>query len=245
MNPGLDAYQRPHEDHRNRLVTDHIHLINFWVNRMAPQVPLFMSRDDLMSAAMEGLNNAAQRFDPQRGFMFKTFAEHRIRGAIFDEVRRMDWFSRSMREKHQQLTQTIRELEIKLGRSPEEAEIAQAMGMSLAQYQDLLGKVSYLGCVSLNEIMDQESEDGLSFLENMPDERERTPEESLQHAELVEELAGHLQELSSNERTVIALYYHEGLTQKEIAEVMSLTEGRISQLHSQALAKLRAKMELK
>ncbi|MFO7877351.1 MAG: FliA/WhiG family RNA polymerase sigma factor [Desulfovermiculus sp.] len=245
MNPGLDAYQRPHDEHRNRLVTDHMHLINFWVNRMAPQVPLFMSRDDLMSAAMEGLNNAAQRFDPQRGFMFKTFAEHRIRGAIYDEVRRMDWFSRSMREKHQHLTQTIRELEIKLGRSPGEIEIAQAMGLTLAQYQDLLSKVSYLGCVSLNEIMDQESEEGLSFLENMSDEKERTPEESLQHTELVEELAKHLQELSSKERTVIALYYHEGLTQKEIAEVMSLTEGRISQLHSQALAKLRAKMELK
>lgn len=241
MSTALDVYTQPQDERKNRLVVDHMHLIDFWVDRMAPQVPSFMSRDDLKSAAMEGLNNAAQRFDPQRGFLFKTFAEHRIRGAIFDEVRRMDWFSRSLREKHQQLTQTIRELEIKLARSPEEKEIAQAMGLSLTEYQDLLSKVSYLGCVSLHEIMDQDS--GQSFLENMQDEKGRTPEEALQHSELVDDLAKRLQELSAKEQTVVALYYHEGLTQKEISEVMSLTEGRISQLHSQALAKLRAKME--
>lgn len=241
MNPGLEVYRQSQVDQRNKLVEEHMHLIDFWVDRMTPQVPAYMSRDDLTSAAMEGLNNAAQRFDPQRGFLFKTFAEHRIRGAIFDEVRRMDWFSRSLREKHQQLTQAIRNLEIKLGRSPEEAEIAQALGLTLPEYQDLLSKVSYLGCVSLNEIMDQDS--GQSFLENIQDETGRTPEEALQHSELVDTLAQRLQELSPKERTVIALYYHEDLTQKEISEVMSLTEGRISQLHSQALAKLRAKME--
>lgn len=241
MNPGLDVYKQLSVDQRNRLVEDHMHLIDFWVDRMAPQVPSFMSREDLASAAMEGLNNAAGRFDPQRGFLFKTFAEHRIRGAIFDEVRRMDWFSRSLREKHQQLSHTIRDLEVRLTRSPEETEIAQALGLSLAEYQDLLSKVSYLGCVSLNEIIDQDS--GQSFLENIQDERDRTPEQALQHSELVDTLARQLEELSIKERTVVALYYYDGLTQKEISEVMSLTEGRISQLHSQALAKLRAKME--
>jgi RNA polymerase sigma factor for flagellar operon FliA len=241
MSPSLDPYKQSVAEHKNRLVTAHMHLIDFWVDRMAPQVPAFMSRDDLMSAAMEGLNNAAQRFDPERGFLFKTFAEHRIRGAIYDEVRRMDWFSRSLREKHQQLTQTIRSLEIKLGRSPEETEIAQALGLSLSEYQDLLGKVSYLGCVSLNEIMDQDS--GQSFLDIIQDERRNSPEEALQHSEIVEKLARVLRELSTKEQTVVALYYYEGLTQKEISKVMSLTEGRISQLHSQALAKLRAKMD--
>ncbi len=242
MNTVLDAYNQTRGERQKQLITDHLYLIDFWVDRLAPQVPSFMNRDDLKSAALEGMYNAAQRFDPEKGFLFKTFAEHRIRGAIFDEVRRMDWFSRSMREKHQRLMQVIRNLEIKLGRGPEEGEIAKAMGMKLPEYQELLGRVSHLGCLSLNEVMDQ-SDSGQSFLSSLKDKETRTPEEAFHHSELIEGLAQCLHQLSTKERTVIALYYHEDLTQKEIAEAMSLTEGRISQLHSQALAKLRVKME--
>ncbi len=238
----LQTYTHNGEDQRTRLIREHMNMVSYWVERMSTQVPAFMSRDEIKSAAMEGLINAANRFDPGHGVLFKTFAEHRIRGAIYDEVRRLDWFSRSMRDKHQRLSETIRELEISLERAPEEGEIAAALDMDISGYHHMLSEVSHLGCMSLQEVLG-ESESGQNFLDVLEDTDGVPPEEAVEQAELTREVAGMLHELSEKEQQVIALLYHEGLSQKEIAEVLSLTEGRISQLHSQALAKLRVKME--
>ena len=238
----LQTYTHNGEDQRTRLIREHMNMVSYWVERMSTQVPAFMSRDEIKSAAMEGLINAANRFDPGHGVLFKTFAEHRIRGAIYDEVRRLDWFSRSMRDKHQRLSETIRELEISLERAPEEGEIAAALDMDISRYHHMLSEVSHLGCMSLQEVLG-ESESGQSFLDVLEDTDGVPPEDAVEQAELTREVAGMLHELSEKEQQVIALLYHEGLSQKEIAEVLSLTEGRISQLHSQALAKLRVKME--
>ncbi|ACV67888.1 RNA polymerase, sigma 28 subunit, FliA/WhiG [Desulfohalobium retbaense DSM 5692] len=238
----LWTYTQNGEDARTQLIREHMNMVSYWVERMVTQVPAFMSRDEIRSAAMEGLINAANRFDPNQGVLFKTFAEHRIRGAIFDEVRRLDWFSRSMRDKHQRLAETIRELEISLERAPNENEVAAAMDMDLTGYHRMLGEVSHLGCMSLQEVL-SDSDTGQSFLDVLEDTDGMPPEEAVEQAELTREVAGMLHELSEKEQQVIALLYHEGLSQKEIADVLSLTEGRISQLHSQALAKLRVKME--
>ena len=224
------------------LAREHMPLVRLVVERMKSQVPGFVNRDDMMSAAMEGLMDAASRFDPERGVMFKTFAERRIRGAIYDEIRKMDWFSRSMRDKHQRLAETIRGLEVSLERAPEEAEVAAALDMDLSGYHKMLSEVSHLGCMSLQEVLG-ESESGQNFLDVLEDTDGVPPEEAIEQAELTREVAGMLHQLSEKEQQVVALLYHEGLSQKEIAEVLSLTEGRISQIHSQALAKLRAKME--
>lgn len=238
----LETYTQHGEDQRTQLIREHMNMVSYWVERMATQVPAFMSRDEIKSAAMEGLINAANRFDPNQGVLFKTFAEHRIRGAIYDEVRRLDWFSRSMRDKHQRLAGTIRSLEVSLERPPEEAEVAAAMEMDLSGYHKMLSEVSHLGCMSLQEVLG-ESESGQNFLDVLEDTDGVPPEEAIEQAELTREVAGMLHQLSEKEQQVVALLYHEGLSQKEIAEVLSLTEGRISQIHSQALAKLRAKME--
>ncbi|HEB49711.1 MAG TPA: FliA/WhiG family RNA polymerase sigma factor [Desulfobulbus sp.] len=232
----------PPLDDRSQLIRDHMPLVDLVVQRMVPQVPSFMNRDDMTSAAMVGLIDAANKFDPAKGVKFNTFAEYRIRGAILDEMRKLDWFSRSLREKQNRLTQTMLRLERKLGRSPEEEEMAEAMDLTLDEYHDLLAKVSHLGCVSLHEALDR-SEEGRNFLDNLEDYGDvPTPLEMIENQEITAIIADILEELTEKERLVISLYYYEELTQKEIAEVIGVSEGRISQLHSQALVKLRVKM---
>lgn len=228
-------------DDRSQLIRENMPLVELVVQRMVPQVPSFMTKEDMISAAMVGLVDAANKFDPAKGVKFKTFAEYRVRGAILDEMRKLDWFSRSMRDKQSQLTQTMLRLERRFGRSPEEEEMAAELTMTIDEYRDLLTEVSHLGCVSLHETLDH-SEEGRSFLDNLEDIGGPMPSDLLEKEEMTRMMAEILEELSEKERLVIALYYYEELTQKEIAEVLSVSEGRISQLHSQALLKLRVKL---
>jgi len=228
-------------DERSQLIRKHMGLVELLVERMVPQVPSFMSRDDMTSAAMVGLIEAANKFDETKGAKFRTFAEYRIRGAIFDEMRKLDWFSRSLREKQNRLSKTMLRLERKLGRSPDENEMAGELDISLDQYHELLQKVSHLGCVSLHETLDHSNE-GRSFLDNLEDSSGMVPLDMIEAQEITKILANILEKLSEKERLVIALYYYEELTQKEIAEVINVSEGRVSQLHSQALLKLKVKL---
>lgn len=228
-------------EERDRLIRDHLPLVQFLVERMVTQVPGYMTRDDISSAAMHGLVDAAGRFEAGRGVLFKTFAETRIRGAIFDEARRMDPFSRTLREKQGRLCQVAEDLERQLGRPAEEQELAQALGLGLDAYRQLLAEVGHLGCVSLDESLD-ESASGRNLLDTLADPQGKSPLEILEASELTQEMAKVLEKLSEKERLVIALYYYEELAQKEIAEVLGLTEGRVSQLHSQALIKLKASL---
>ena len=229
-------------EQQTELIRMHLPLVEFVVDKVAPNVPAFLSRDDLKGAAMTGLMEAANRFDPSRGFQFKTFAEHRMRGAIFDEMRKMDWFSRSMREKQSRLHRVMHEEEERLGRMPDELELARAMDLTLENYRQLLSEVGHLGCVSLNQTLGDSGE-GDSFQDTLEDHRALKPQDSLENSEMTEVMAEQLEKLSEKERLVVSLYYYEDLSQKEIAEVLELTEGRISQLHSQALHKLKVKMD--
>lgn len=226
-------------DQRDELIRAHLDFVEFVVYRMRPQIPSYVSIDELRSAAMHGLMEAASRFDPGKGVLFKTFAETRIRGAVRDELRKMDWFSRSMREKHNRVYNEIKQLEKKLGRPPSEEEVADAMKMTLEEYQQLLNEIGHLGVVSLHEVLD-ESSGGDTFMDQLEDNSGRSPEDEVDKKERVRELAGALDKLSEKERLVVSLFYYEEFTQKEIAEVLELSEGRISQLHSQALIKLKA-----
>ncbi len=236
------AYGHPGVNDKDRLIKAHLDLVNFLSDRMVSQVPSYMSRDDIVSAAMLGLVDAASRFDPGKGVLFKTFAEVRIRGAIFDEARRLDWFSRGLREKQGRLSEAIDALEQRLGRSPDEEEIAAEMAMDLDEYRRLLGEVSHLGCISLNETIGEVDNDH-ELVENLEDREGKDPAQHYEEKELTRQLAGHIGRLSEKEKLVISLYYYEELSQKEIAEVLRLSEGRISQLHSQALVKLKVNME--
>lgn len=226
----------------NFLIKSHLFLVDFLVERMSFQIPHFMTREEVSSAAMSGLVDAAQRFDPSKGVQFKSFAEWRIRGSIFDEIRKMDWCSRSARQKQTQLNQTIHDLENKLGREPEDIEIAEALDLTLDKYHSLLSQICYLGCVSLQESIHGMVDD-MTFQDILEDPRAISPECHIEMIEFTDNLAASIDQLNNKEQLIISLFYYEGLTQKEIAEVLDLTEGRISQLHSQALHKLRVKMD--
>jgi RNA polymerase sigma factor for flagellar operon FliA len=235
--------QIPHAEDKSKIIRDHLYLVDILVGRMLTQVPSFMNKDDMKSAGMLGLLDAANKYDSSKNILFKTFAEYRIRGAILDEMRKLDWFSRSLREKQTRVGKTIMDLELKLARDPEEFEVAQAMNLSLDDYRIMLGEVSHLGCVSLNETLD-DSDEGSSFLDSLADERpDISPGARIEGQQLTKKVADVLSQLSEKERLVISLYYYEELTQKEIAEILELSEGRVSQLHSQALIKLKTKLE--
>ena len=234
--------QPPHSIDRSQLIRDNMHLVDILVGRMVTQVPSFMNKDDMKSAGMVGLLDASNKFDPAKNILFKTFAEYRIRGAILDEMRKLDWFSRSLRDKQNRIGKTINKLELQLGREPEEQEVAGDMNLTLDEYRAMLGEVGHLGCVSLNETLDQSNE-GRSFLETLADQRSSNiPGKRIEDRQLTAKLAEILTQLSKKERLVISLYYYEELTQKEISGILELSEGRVSQLHSQALIKLKNKV---
>lgn len=235
---GAVHYSPPGADAKDRLIKAHLHMVSFLADRMVTQVPAFMSREDIASAAMLGLVDAAGRFDTGHGVLFKTFAEKRMRGAVLDEVRRMDWFSRTLRKKQGQIQRAIEDLERSLGRDPEEQEIAAALHLSLEEYRQLLGETSHLGCISLHETIG-DSEHGPSLLDNLTNDDDKSAQDMLEASELARQLAEHIDRLSEKERLVVTLYYYEELSQKEIAEVLEISEGRVSQLHSQALIKLK------
>lgn len=236
------VYAPVRADEKDRLIKSHLHMVSFLTERMVSQVPAFMTREDIASAAMVGLVDAANRFKPSMGVLFKTFAEKRMRGAVLDEVRRMDWFSRSLRQKQSRISKAMEDLEKKLGRPPEEEEVAAALEMSLQDYRQLLGEVSYLGCVSLHETI-EDAPDGPTLLDSIEDQNNLSPVEMIENSELTRELARQIDRLTEKERLVVSLYYYEELSQKEIAEVLELSEGRVSQLHSQALLKLKTSIK--
>lgn len=235
------GYRPPAVNDKNELVKVHMPLVRLVVERMRAQVPAFVTKDDMTSAAMMGLMDAATRYDASRGVLFKTFAERRIRGAIYDEMRKMDWFSRSLREKQGRIGKTIAAMEHRLGRIPDEDEVAAQLGMDIDSYRHMLNQVCHLGCVSLNETLD-EWDDGRNFMDMLTDDSPSVHQQ-IEQSEVAQEIASQLEKLTEKERLVISLYYYEELTQKEIADVLDLTEGRISQLHSQALVKLKVKLE--
>lgn len=235
-------HMNPTED-KPKLIKDHLYLVDIIVGRMVTQVPSFMNRDDMRSAGMVGLIDAANKYDSTKNILFKTFAEYRIRGAILDDMRKLDWFSRSLRDKQNKIARAMSDLELKLGRDPAEEEMAEALSITVQDYRKMLGEVSHLGCVSLNETLDH-SQQGRSFMEALEDQHaDSSPVNRLENSELTKIIAEVLGRLSEKERIVISLYYYEELTQKEIAEVLDVSEGRISQLHSQALIKLKSKVQ--
>lgn len=228
---------------KSKLIRDHLELVDILVGRMTTQVPAFMNRDDMRSAGMMGLIDAANKFDASKNILFKTFAEYRIRGSIYDEMRKLDWFSRTLRDKQNRLSKAIAVVENRLGRPPSEEEMAEEMQISLEEYQNMLTEVSHLGCVSLHEALDNSGE-GRQFIDSLMDKRkDSSPVDIFENHELTATIADILENLAEKERLVISLYYYEELTQKEIAEVLGVSEGRISQLHSQALINLKNKVQ--
>jgi len=228
---------------RDALIMAQLPLVKYLVGRISAKLPPHLDQQDLLSVAVVGLITAAERFDPSRGLQFKTFAEKRIMGSLMDELRAQDWLPRTLREKYKRLEQEFALLEQKLGRNPSSEEVAQAMGMDLEKYFQLIEEVHSLSFMSLDDF--QEDDDGgtFGFLNFLSDNGTENPQNQMMAKQLLRFLGEAIESLPEKERIVITLYYYEELNLKEIGEVLGLTESRISQLHSQAVIRLKVKMK--
>jgi RNA polymerase sigma factor FliA len=219
-------------------------LVKYLLSRIVPQLPPHLDKDDLMSVAVIGLINAADRYDVSRGVMFKTFAEQHIRGAIIDELRSYDVLSRSMREKYKRLEKQVLQLEHQLGRNPTGEEVAGSLGMSLAEYYELLDDVHVFSFISLDDSWNDSDGNALCLADVLAESEAKNPQQQVMMMQLAEALGVAIDTLPEKEKLAVTLYYSEDLNLKEIGEALGLTESRISQLLSQAMVRLRGKLKL-
>lgn len=231
------------QETQEQLILEYAPLIKYIASRMAMRLPAHIAMDDLVSAGMLGLLDAIKKFDPSKKISFRTYAEFRIKGAILDELRSLDWVPRSIRKKTSDLEKTYTRLLHELGRPAEPEEVAAALGLSLEQFYQLLDEtksVSLLDIEAVRHNLSELTEDELCEL--LQDESLRDPFITVHFGELRQALMQALETLPDREKLLISLYYYEELTMKEIGAIMGYTESRISQLHTQAIYHLAAKL---
>ncbi len=229
---------------REALIRQHVPLVRRLAHHMIAKLPPNIELDDLIQVGMIGLTEALSRFEAAQGVQFETFATQRIRGAMQDELREGDWMSRSSRKSQKDIEKAVQRVEQKLGRSPLESEIAAEMGLSLSDYQSLLGKVRGMQLVYLEDITRGGEEGDEGFLErhDVSDHDGADPVELLRDQRLRSALVKAIESLPEREQYIMGMYYEHDMNLKEIAAVLGVTESRICQLHSQSIARLRAKM---
>ncbi|MBX3632113.1 MAG: RNA polymerase sigma factor FliA [Simplicispira sp.] len=228
---------------RDALIRQHVPLVRRLAHHMIAKLPANVEIDDLIQVGMIGLSEALTRFEATQGVQFETFATQRIRGAMLDELRETDWMSRSSRKSQKDIEKAVQRLEQKLGRSPLESEIAVELDMSLADYQTLLGKVRGTQLVYLEDMTRGDGEDGESFLEHHETgDAPADPMALLRDQRLRSSLVAAIEALPEREQYIMGMYYEQDMNLKEIAAVLGVTESRVCQLHSQSIARLRAKM---
>lgn len=226
-------------EEREALITAHLGKVKYIADRLAAKLPPSVEREDLYSAGVVGLIDAVERFDSSLGIAFTTFAEMRVRGAILDSLRSLDWASRSLRRRAREVQKAFAEVEQELGRPASEEEVAQKMQIPLAELRESLQEMRGLTLANLDE---RNEETGLSLAETIFDTRP-APLEDLEKNQQQRLLAKAIDKLPERERQVIALYYVEELTMKEIGACLNITESRVSQLRSQAIVRLRNQLQ--
>jgi RNA polymerase sigma factor FliA len=228
---------------RDELILNYSPLVKYVAGRLASSLPQTVDTADLISYGIFGLIDAIEKFDLDRAIKFETYAIARIKGAIIDELRAMDWVPRSVRSRARQIEAAYVALENQLRRLPSDQEVADHMGISLKEFQNILTKLSYTSVVSFEELwVGGERDDGQSAIGSIRDDSAEDPVAIFENAEIKEILASAIERLPEREKTVIALYYYEGLTLKEIGQVLGVTESRVSQLHTKAVLRLRARL---
>ncbi|MEQ1853160.1 MAG: FliA/WhiG family RNA polymerase sigma factor [Chthoniobacteraceae bacterium] len=235
------AYQSANDE--DALVEQHLALAKTTVDRMRIYLPATLDLEDLYSVGVTGLMTAARKFDPSRNTSFSAFASLHIRGAVHDELRRMDWLPRSLRDKAKHFQQSISKLEQKLGRPAREDEICRELSLTAAEYDALLEEIKPASFVPLDNEAYSEDSDAIALHEIIPDASQEDASAELEKKDLVQVVVQRLQELPEMQRKVLAMYYFEEMRLAEIAAALGLTEGRISQIHTQAVQGLRAFMQ--
>lgn len=228
---------------RDHLIRQYAPLVKYVAGKVAVGMPQNVEFDDLVGYGVFGLFDAIEKFDPDKHVKFKTYAVTRIRGAIFDELRSLDWVPRSVRQKTRELEETVRRLEASLGRSATDEEIAKEMGVSSKEFEKLVLKISGTSILSLNDVWyTGEDNDKVSIADSIESPQNRNPDTIVEKEEIKRVIIEAINELPEKEKKVLVLYYYEDLTLKEIGKVLEVTESRVSQLHTKSIMRLRAKL---
>jgi RNA polymerase sigma factor for flagellar operon FliA len=228
------------EEERERMMLEQMPAVRWIARRIHERLPQHVDMEDLVSAGTLGLLDAFKKFDPAKKVQFRSYAQFRIRGAILDSLRTLDWSPRDLRRKGRAIEETIRKLTAQFGRAPSEPEIAFAMGLDLEDYQQLLGELKGLEIGTLH--MERSEDSGEEELAYIPNHPEDDPLFRCLRGEMRERLAMAIDHLPERERLVVTLYYYEEMTMKEIGLVLGVVESRVSQIHSSAVVHLRARL---
>ncbi len=220
-------------------------LVKYVAGRMSSGLPAHVEEADLISYGLGGLISAIERFELEREIKFETYAITRIRGAIIDELRTLDWVPRSVRARAREIERVNMKLEAKLQRAPTDEEMSGALEMSMEEFHEALLQISNSTIVALDELwsVSDSSGDQVSLLDTLPDRGAPDPQALVDQGELRDRIADAIAALPEREKLVIALYYYENLTLREIGEVLGVTESRVSQLHTKAVLRLRSKLQ--
>ena len=219
-------------------------LVKYVAGRMSSGLPAHVEEADLISYGLGGLISAIERFDLAREIKFETYAIPRVRGAIIDELRSMDWVPRSVRARAREFERTNMKLEARLQRAPSDEEMATELEITIEDFQDALLQISNSTIVALDELwtVSDSTGDQVSLLDTLPDRGAPDPQAMVDQGELRDRIADGIAALPEREKLVVALYYYENLTLREIGEVLGVTESRVSQLHTKAVLRLRSKL---
>ncbi len=230
---------------RERLVVAYSPLVKYVAGRMASGLPSHVEEADLISYGLLGLIGAIERYDPEREIKFETFAVARIKGAIIDELRSLDWVPRSVRARAREIEKVHAKLENDLQRSPTEEEMSRKLDMSIEEFRDALLEIANSSVLALDDLWTVADPGGgqISLLDTIRDPNAVDPQEEIDATELKDRLAVAIEILPDRERLVVALYYYENLTLREIGEVLGVTESRVSQLHTKAVLGLRSHLQ--
>lgn len=226
---------------REKIILEFAPLVKVVAGRLSMYLGYNVEYEDLVSYGIFGLIDAIDKFDCFKEVKFETYASLRIRGAILDQIRKMDWIPRTIRQKQKKIDSVIKEIEQSTGRAASDEEIAKALGLTDDEYLDWQSQMKITGVISLNEYMEQGSDVSQEYGKTTSSHFE-SPEERVEKKELALVLEEALELLTDKERKVITLYYYEELTLKEISNVLEVTESRVSQLHTKALQKMKVKM---
>ena len=226
---------------QERVLLEHLPIVRFLARRIHERLPQHVDIEDLVSAGVVGLMDAFSKFDPAKKVQFRSYAQFRIRGAILDSLRTLDWSPRELRRKGRAVEEAIRVLTAKLGHAPNEAEVAQEMALELEEYQQLLGDLKGLEIGTLH--MERNEDSGEEELAYVPGRPEEDPLFRCLRGELEERLAEAIQNLPDRERLVMSLYYYEEMTMREIGLALGVVESRVSQVHASAVVHLRGALK--
>ena len=239
----LEYKQKRDPGIRDAFIKQYAPLVKYVAGKVAIGMPHNVEFDDLVGFGVFGLFDAIDKFDPEKHVKFKTYAVTRIRGAIFDELRSIDWVPRSVRQKAREVEESVRRLETSLGRAASDMEIAADLGLSLDDFQKLMLKISGTSVLSLNDVWyTGEDSEKVSIVESIESPLSLNPDTIVEKEEIKRVITEAIHELPDKEKKVLVLYYYEDLTLKEIGKVLEVTESRISQLHTKAIMRLRSKL---